>query len=80
MTLAGRLPAFTWDRIASLPGPGRVHPDGPVDLSMGTPVDPVPEVVRAALAELGCAGVPGDVGYAAIADRGRRVAGAAPTT
>ncbi len=51
MTLAGRLPAYTWDRIAPLQEKARLHPDGAVDLSMGTPVDPVPSVVRAALAE-----------------------------
>nr|MDQ2816382.1 succinyldiaminopimelate transaminase [Actinomycetota bacterium] len=50
MTLAGRLPAFTWDRIAPLRHQAGLHPDGLVDLSMGTPVDPVPDVVRAALA------------------------------
>ena len=51
MTLAARLPAFTWDRIAPLGEQAALHPDGPVDLSIGTPVDPVPEVIRAALAE-----------------------------
>ena len=51
MTLAGRLPAFTWDRIAPLREKAGLHPDGPVDLSMGTPVDPVPDSIRAALAE-----------------------------
>jgi succinyldiaminopimelate transaminase len=51
MTLAGRLPAFTWDRIAPLREKAGLHPDGPVDLSMGTPVDPVPDLIRAALAE-----------------------------
>ena len=48
-TLAAQLPAFPWDRL----GPARefalAHPDGIVDLSVGTPVDPVPEVARAAL-------------------------------
>ena len=39
-TLAGRLPAFTWDRIAPLGEKAGLHPDGAVDLSMGTPVDP----------------------------------------
>jgi succinyldiaminopimelate transaminase len=51
MTLASRLPAYTWDRIAPLREKAALHPDGPVDLSMGTPVDPVPDVIRAALAE-----------------------------
>ncbi len=49
-TLAGRLPEFTWDRIAPLGEKAGQHPDGAVDLSMGTPVDPVPEVIRGALA------------------------------
>jgi succinyldiaminopimelate transaminase len=51
MTLASRLPAYTWDRIAPLREKAGLHPDGPVDLSMGTPVDPVPDLIRAALAE-----------------------------
>ena len=50
MTLAARLPAFTWDRIAPLGEKARLHPGGAVDLSMGTPVDPVPSVIRDALA------------------------------
>jgi succinyldiaminopimelate transaminase len=49
-TLAARLPEFTWDRIAPLGEKAGQHPDGAVDLSMGTPVDPVPEVIQAALA------------------------------
>ena len=51
MTLASRLPAFTWDRIAPLQERAGFHPDGPVDLSIGTPVDPVPDLIRSALAE-----------------------------
>ena len=51
MTLASRLPAFTWDRIAPLGEKAGLHPDGAVDLSMGTPVDPVPDVIRDALAQ-----------------------------
>jgi succinyldiaminopimelate transaminase len=51
MTLAGRLPAYTWDRIEPLREKALLYPNGAVDLSMGTPVDPVPDVIRAALAE-----------------------------
>src|SRR5438105_1573895 len=51
MTLASRLPVFTWDRIAPLREKAGLHPGGPVDLSMGTPVDPVPDLIRSALAE-----------------------------
>jgi succinyldiaminopimelate transaminase len=50
VSLAARLPAYTWDRIAPLGEKARLHPDGAVDLSMGTPVDPVPSVIRSALA------------------------------
>jgi succinyldiaminopimelate transaminase len=51
MTLAGRLPAYTWDRIAPLREKAEHHRDGAVDLSMGTPVDPVPDLIREALAQ-----------------------------
>jgi succinyldiaminopimelate transaminase len=39
-----------WDLLEGARARAGVHPDGIVDLSMGTPVDPVPEVVQAALA------------------------------
>jgi succinyldiaminopimelate transaminase len=44
------LPDFPWDRLEPAKAVARSHPDGIVDLSMGTPVDPVPPVVRTALA------------------------------
>lgn len=44
------LPDFPWDSLASAKATAQQHPDGIVDLSVGTPVDPTPEVVRAALA------------------------------
>jgi succinyldiaminopimelate transaminase len=49
-TLAARLPQFPWDTLAPAAATARAHPGGIVDLSIGTPVDPVPELVRAALA------------------------------
>jgi succinyldiaminopimelate transaminase len=45
------LPDFPWDRLAAYADQARAHEDGIVDLSVGTPVDPTPEVVRRALAE-----------------------------
>jgi succinyldiaminopimelate transaminase len=51
------LPDFPWDELAAHAATARSHPDGIVDLSMGTPVDPVPEVIRAALSSV--ADVPG---------------------
>jgi succinyldiaminopimelate transaminase len=49
--LAGvSLPDFPWDRLAPLGDAARAHPGGIVDLSIGTPVDPTPELIRHALA------------------------------
>ena len=48
--LAERLPEFPWDRLAPYADKARAHPDGIVDLSIGTPVDPVPATIQAALA------------------------------
>ena len=48
-SLAARLPDFPWDTIAAEAALARDHPDGVVDLSVGTPVDPVPTVVQDAL-------------------------------
>jgi succinyldiaminopimelate transaminase len=44
------LPDFPWDTIAAEAELAAAHPDGIVDLSVGTPVDPTPELVQAALA------------------------------
>src|SRR5690606_15092645 len=49
--VADRLPTFPWDRLAPYKETAAQHPDGIVDLSVGTPVDPVPPRLRAALAE-----------------------------
>ncbi|MFV2009684.1 MULTISPECIES: succinyldiaminopimelate transaminase [unclassified Micromonospora] len=47
---AAGLPDFPWDRLAPVKERAARHPDGIVDLSVGTPVDPVPAVVQQALA------------------------------
>ena len=52
MTTVRPLPDFPWDTISEQATLARSHPDGLVDLSVGTPVDPVPEVVQAALASV----------------------------
>lgn len=44
------LPNFPWDSLAEDKALAEGYADGIVDLSVGTPVDPVPAVVRAALA------------------------------
>jgi succinyldiaminopimelate transaminase len=44
------LPDFPWDLLEPAKARAAAHPDGLVDLSVGTPVDPVPAVVQAALA------------------------------
>jgi succinyldiaminopimelate transaminase len=47
--VSGRLPDFPWDQLGAARRRAAAHPDGIVDLSVGTPVDPTPEVVQAAL-------------------------------
>ncbi|PZR55083.1 succinyldiaminopimelate transaminase [Xylanimonas oleitrophica] len=41
---------YPWDTLADVTATARSHPRGLVDLSIGTPVDPTPAVVRDALA------------------------------
>jgi succinyldiaminopimelate transaminase len=43
------LPEFPWNRLVAYGRRAREHQDGIVDLSVGTPVDPTPDVVRGAL-------------------------------
>ncbi|MEV0897697.1 succinyldiaminopimelate transaminase [Actinoplanes sp. NPDC049802] len=48
--LSSALPDFPWDLLEPAKTVAAAHPDGIVDLSVGTPVDPVPPAVREALA------------------------------
>ncbi|MCZ7416711.1 MULTISPECIES: succinyldiaminopimelate transaminase [unclassified Streptomyces] len=50
-TLSSRLPVFPWDRLEPYKATAAAHPGGIVDLSVGTPVDPVPRVIQRALAD-----------------------------
>jgi succinyldiaminopimelate transaminase len=43
------LPDFPWDTIAAETARARSHPDGFIDLSVGSPVDPTPAIVAEAL-------------------------------
>ncbi|MDN5894390.1 MAG: succinyldiaminopimelate transaminase [Nocardioides sp.] len=47
--VSGRLPDFPWDHLVRYADRARSHADGIADLSVGTPVDPTPEIVRQAL-------------------------------
>ena len=49
--VSARFPEFPWDTIAEAKATAAAHPDGLVDLSIGTPVDPTPDVVQKALVE-----------------------------
>jgi succinyldiaminopimelate transaminase len=61
------LPAFPWDSLSGAAQRARAHPDGIVDLSVGTPVDPVPEVAAAALsAAANSPGYPATYGTGAL--------------
>jgi aspartate/methionine/tyrosine aminotransferase len=44
------LPDYPWDAMAPYAKRAAEHPDGIVDLSIGSPVDPTPAVIREALA------------------------------
>ena len=69
-----RLPDFPWDLLDAAAAVAAAHPDGLVDLSMGTPVDPVPEVIRQALAAASDApGLPADRRHAGAAGGDRRL-------
>lgn len=49
--MAQLLPDFPWDLLIPAKQRAAAHPDGLIDLSMGTPVDDVPGTVQAALIE-----------------------------
>lgn len=49
--VSARLPVFPWDKLEPYKATAAAHPDGIVDLSVGTPVDPVPELIQRALIE-----------------------------
>jgi len=77
---------YPWDAVAPYARIARAHPDGMVDLSVGSPVDPTPEVVAAALrAATDAHAYPQTVGTPAVRDavigwyaRRRGVAGLSP--
>ncbi|CEG93753.1 succinyldiaminopimelate transaminase [Propionibacterium freudenreichii] len=50
MKLSQSLPDFPWDSLARAKATAQAHPGGIVDLSVGTPTDPTPDLVRDALA------------------------------
>ncbi|GAA1480884.1 succinyldiaminopimelate transaminase [Gordonia sinesedis] len=61
--VSDRLPDFPWDTIAAAKAAAAAHPDGIVDLSVGTPVDPVDPLIRDALAsEAAFPGYPTTIG------------------
>ncbi|PRY28216.1 succinyldiaminopimelate transaminase [Pseudosporangium ferrugineum] len=49
--VSASLPDFPWDLLEPAKAVAAAHPDGIVDLSVGTPVDPVPASIRSALAD-----------------------------
>jgi succinyldiaminopimelate transaminase len=48
---SAQLPDFPWDTLATAKARAQAHPDGIVDLSVGTPVDATPDLARQALAD-----------------------------
>ncbi|UUN29012.1 succinyldiaminopimelate transaminase [Streptomyces sp. FIT100] len=67
--VSSRLPVFPWDKLEPYKATAAAHPDGIVDLSVGTPVDPVPALIRQALvAAADSPGYPTVWGTAALRD------------
>jgi succinyldiaminopimelate transaminase len=61
------LPVFPWDTLADATATARAYPDGIVDLSIGTPVDPVAPLIQQALAAAAAApGYPTTAGTPAL--------------
>jgi len=48
--VSSRFPDFPWDTLADAKATAAAHPDGIVDLSIGTPVDSAPQIAQDALA------------------------------
>ncbi len=72
--VSASLPEFPWDTLSDAKAQAAAHPDGIVDLSVGTPVDPVAPLIQDALAAAGCSsGYPPTAGTARL----REAAGAA---
>lgn len=85
MRPAHLLPPFPWDTLTPARTRAAAHPDGMIDLSIGTPVDPVPHCVREAfVAAADYPGYPPAIGTGelreAIAAWGRRRRGASNLT
>ncbi len=65
--VSASLPEFPWDTLADAKALAEAHPDGIVDLSIGTPVDPVAPLIQDALAAAGSAsGYPATAGTARL--------------
>lgn len=64
-----QLPDFPWDALLPYRERATAHPDGIVDLAIGSPVDPTPRVIRDALAAAADApGYPATAGSPALRD------------
>ena len=65
--VSASLPEFPWDTLADATALAKSHPGGIVDLSVGTPVDPVAPLIRDALAAASAApGYPTTAGTPAL--------------
>ncbi|HNP58636.1 MAG TPA: succinyldiaminopimelate transaminase [Gordonia sp. (in: high G+C Gram-positive bacteria)] len=67
--VSAALPDFPWDTIAGARATAAAHPDGLIDLSVGTPVDAVDPLIRDALsAASGFPGYPTTIGTRELRD------------
>ncbi len=69
ITLSSTLPDFPWNLLEPAKRKAGAHPDGLVNLSVGSPVDAVAPGIQLALAEAGAyPGYPQTIGTAALRD------------
>ncbi|WP_192796154.1 MULTISPECIES: succinyldiaminopimelate transaminase [Corynebacterium] len=67
--LARRLPAFPWDSLGPIIERAHAHPEGAIDLTVGSPVDPVAEPIAESLrAHATHPGYPPTLGTPALID------------
>ncbi|GAB3087178.1 succinyldiaminopimelate transaminase [Corynebacterium aquatimens] len=66
-SLASILPDFPWDTLTSVRAKAAKHPDGVIDLTVGSPIDPVDPGIQLALSEAATlSGYPQTVGTPAL--------------
>lgn len=65
-TLRGELPDYPWDALVPYRERAAAHPGGALDLSIGSPVDPAPDVIASPLVHADARAYPATAGSGAL--------------